>query len=89
MLSIGNCFLRLAPVTAETVNKSVDIPSVRRLAKRLYTLDGFQSTDVARHLCKRYGLIEILRRRCCCSSQMTCNILNRLMNFFSSLLLNC
>jgi hypothetical protein len=44
----------LAPVTAETVNKSVDLPSARRLAKRLYTLDGFKSTDVVRHLCKRY-----------------------------------
>ncbi len=47
-------FLFLAPVTAETVNKSVDLPSARRLAKRLYTLDGFKSTDVVRHLCKRY-----------------------------------
>ncbi|CAF0781508.1 unnamed protein product [Rotaria sordida] len=41
------------PVTSETVNKSVDLPSARRLAKRLYTLDGFKSTDVVRHLCKR------------------------------------
>lgn len=57
-------FLSLAPVTAETVNKSVDLPSVRRLAKRLYTLDGFQSIDVARHLCKRYRIVEILS---CCS----------------------
>ncbi|CAF1602515.1 unnamed protein product, partial [Adineta ricciae] len=40
------------PVTAETVNKSVDLPSARRLAKRLYSLDGFKSTDVMRHLCK-------------------------------------
>jgi hypothetical protein len=44
----------LAPVTAETVNKSVDLPSARRLAKRLYALDGFKSIDVVRHLCKRY-----------------------------------
>jgi hypothetical protein len=44
----------LAPVTAETVNKSVDRPSARRLAKRLYALDGFKSIDVVRHLCKRY-----------------------------------
>jgi hypothetical protein len=53
------CFLLLivlflVPVTAETVNKSVDLPSARRLAKRLYSLDGFKSTDVMRHLCKRY-----------------------------------
>jgi len=41
------------PLTWETVNKSVDLPSARRLAKRLYTLDGFKSTDVVRHLCKR------------------------------------
>jgi len=41
-------------VTAETVNKSVDSPSARRLAKRLYALDGFKSTDVVFHLCKRY-----------------------------------
>ncbi len=46
--------LFLVPVTAETVNKSVDLPSARRLAKRLYSLDGFKSTDVMRHLCKRY-----------------------------------
>jgi hypothetical protein len=45
----------LVPVTAETVNKSVDLPSARRLAKRLYLLDGFKSTDVMRHLCKRYN----------------------------------
>lgn len=43
----------IVPVTSETVNKSVDLPSARRLAKRLYTLDGFKSTDVVRHLCKR------------------------------------
>ncbi|CAF5168897.1 unnamed protein product, partial [Rotaria sp. Silwood1] len=36
----------IAPVTSETVNKSVDLPSARRLAKRLYTLDGFKPTDV-------------------------------------------
>ncbi|CAF3603585.1 unnamed protein product [Rotaria sp. Silwood1] len=40
------------PVTAETVNKSVDLPSAQRLAKRLYALDGFKSIDVVRHLCK-------------------------------------
>ena len=43
----------LVPFTAVTVNKSVDLPSARRLAKRLYTLDGFKSNDVVRHLCKR------------------------------------
>ena len=51
---IAFCFyFFIVPVTSETVNKSVDLPSVRRLAKRLYTLDGFKSTDVIRHLCKR------------------------------------
>ena len=48
-----NNYILIAPVTSETVNKSVDLPSVRRLAKRLHTLDGFKSTDVVRHLCKR------------------------------------
>lgn len=63
-----------APVTAETVNKSVDLPSVRRLAKRLYTLDGFQSIDVARHLCKRYSMVNP-------SSPMTCEIFSSTSSF--------
>ncbi|CAM4785343.1 unnamed protein product [Rotaria magnacalcarata] len=41
------------PVTSETVNKSVDLPSAQRLAKRLHASDGFKSTDVFRHLSKR------------------------------------
>ncbi|KAL0281510.1 UNVERIFIED_CONTAM: hypothetical protein PYX00_002478 [Menopon gallinae] len=32
--------------------KAVDIPSAERLAKRLYTLDGFKKSDVSRHLSK-------------------------------------
>ncbi|CAF0885842.1 unnamed protein product [Adineta steineri] len=48
------------PVTSETVNKSVDLPSARRLAKRLYTLDGFKSTDVVRHLCKRNDFNQLV-----------------------------
>ena len=34
-------------------SKSVDHPSAKRLAKRLYNLDGFRKSDVARHLCKK------------------------------------
>ncbi len=33
--------------------KAVDLPSVQRLAKRLYYLDGFKANDVVKHLCKR------------------------------------
>lgn len=33
--------------------KSVDHPSAKRLAKRLYNLDGFRKSDVSRHLCKK------------------------------------
>ncbi|GIX71095.1 PH and SEC7 domain-containing protein 1 [Caerostris extrusa] len=32
--------------------KAVDIPSAIRLAKRLFSLDGFKKTDVSRHLSK-------------------------------------
>lgn len=32
--------------------KGVDMPSAIRLAKRLYSLDGFQKSDVSRHLSK-------------------------------------
>lgn len=35
--------------------KAVDMPSAVRLAKRLYTLDGFKKSDVSRHLSKKYG----------------------------------
>ncbi|UJR33578.1 hypothetical protein I4U23_021015 [Adineta vaga] len=48
------------PVTWETVNKSVDLPSARRLAKRLYALDGFKSSDVVRHLCKRNDFNQLV-----------------------------
>lgn len=33
--------------------KAVDLPSAIRLAKRLYTLDGFKKSDVSRHLSKK------------------------------------
>lgn len=33
--------------------KAVDIPSAVRLAKRLFTLDGFKKSDVSRHLSKK------------------------------------
>ena len=33
--------------------KQIDQPSAQRLAKRLYNLDGFQKSDVARHLSKK------------------------------------
>jgi PH/SEC7 domain-containing protein len=34
-------------------SKDVDRPSACRLAKRLYHLDGFRKSDVAKHLCKK------------------------------------
>ncbi len=34
-------------------SKNLDVPSAKRLAKRLYTLDGFRRSDVAKHLSKR------------------------------------
>lgn len=39
--------MRVAPVV-----KAVDLPSAERLAKRLYSLDGFKVSDVWRHLSK-------------------------------------
>jgi len=36
--------------------KEVDRPSAYRLAKRLYHLDGFRKSDVAKHLSKQYVL---------------------------------
>lgn len=33
--------------------KAVDLPSAVRLAKRLFTLDGFKKSDVSRHLSKK------------------------------------
>lgn len=35
--------------------KDADLPSAQRLAKRLFTLDGFQQADVAKHLGKRFA----------------------------------
>lgn len=40
--------------------KAVDIPSAIRLAKRLYSLDGFKKSDVSRHLSKKYATIIAL-----------------------------
>lgn len=34
--------------------KAVDMPSAIRLAKRLYSLDGFKKSDVSRHLSKKW-----------------------------------
>lgn len=34
-------------------SKAVDRPSAERLAKRLFHLEGFKKSDVARHLCKK------------------------------------
>ena len=33
--------------------KGVDLPSAIRLAKRLYTLDGFKKSDISKHLSKK------------------------------------
>ena len=33
--------------------KAVDLPSAQRLAKRLFYLEGFKTSDVARHLSKK------------------------------------
>lgn len=38
--------------------KAVDIPSAIRLAKRLYSLDGFKKSDVSRHLSKKYVFVS-------------------------------
>lgn len=40
--------------------KAVDYPSAVRLAKRLYSLDGFKKSDVSRHLSKKYLNIFIV-----------------------------
>lgn len=34
-------------------NGTADLQAARRLAKRLYNLDGFRKSDVARHLSKK------------------------------------
>ncbi|XP_046393713.1 PH and SEC7 domain-containing protein-like [Ischnura elegans] len=40
--------------------KAVDIPSAFRLAKRLYTLDGFKKSDVSRHLSKNNDFSRVV-----------------------------
>jgi len=37
--------------------KAVDMPSVLRLSKRLFQLQGFKKSDVSRHLSKKYVLL--------------------------------
>lgn len=44
--------------------KAVDLPSAIRLAKRLYSLDGFKKTDVSRHLSKKYSFFSCLFHVC-------------------------
>ncbi|XP_016412318.1 uncharacterized protein LOC107743558 [Sinocyclocheilus rhinocerous] len=53
---------RLAVGSAETLangNKS-DLQAAKRLAKRLYSLDGFKKSDVARHLSKNNDFSHIV-----------------------------
>ncbi|KAM3178441.1 hypothetical protein ACTXT7_002528 [Hymenolepis weldensis] len=38
--------------------KAADRSAAYRLARRLFTLDGFKITDVAKHLCKRYQMMR-------------------------------
>jgi len=40
--------------------KAVDLPSAVRLAKRLYSLDGFKKSDVSRHLSKKLAFYILL-----------------------------
>ncbi|XP_033113894.1 PH and SEC7 domain-containing protein 1-like isoform X2 [Anneissia japonica] len=40
--------------------KGLDKPSAKRLAKRLYLLDGFKRSDVAKHLSKRNDFSQIV-----------------------------
>lgn len=40
--------------------KAADRSAAYRLARRLFTLDGFKITDVAKHLCKRWVHIRFL-----------------------------
>lgn len=40
--------------------KAVDLPSVQRLAKRLYYLDGFKANDVVRHLSKKNDFNQLV-----------------------------
>ena len=48
---------RLGPETSETLTNGgssrADLEAAKRLAKRLYNLDGFRKSDVARHLSKK------------------------------------
>lgn len=44
---------------------SSNLEAARRLAKRLYRLDRFKRSDVAKHLGKKYVLIRGLWPHCC------------------------
>jgi len=46
---------RLAIGSTETLanGNKADLQAAKRLAKRLYNLDGFKKSDVARHLSKK------------------------------------
>lgn len=46
---------RLAVGSSETLanGNKPDLQAAKRLAKRLYNLDGFKKSDVARHLSKK------------------------------------
>lgn len=48
---------RLAVGSTETLanGNKADLQAAKRLAKRLYNLDGFKKSDVARHLSKKWG----------------------------------
>lgn len=43
--------------------KAVDLPSAIRLAKRLYSLDGFKKSDVSRHLSKKYEHTKFTKKK--------------------------
>ncbi|XP_022108257.1 PH and SEC7 domain-containing protein 2-like isoform X3 [Acanthaster planci] len=41
-------------------SKNLDVPSAQRLAKRLFMLDGFKRSDVAKHLSKRNDFSKLV-----------------------------
>lgn len=45
--------LRLGSNDTLTSSNRADLEAAKRLAKRLYNLDGFRKCDVARHLSKK------------------------------------
>lgn len=47
-----------------------DLEAAKRLAKRLYNLDGFKKADVARHLGKKY--VWVFGRHVPFSKELTC-----------------